>query len=312
MVGAVRLVTFLVPVDTPSGPSTRRATGVVVGDEVVDLTDPALGLPSDMADLLGAGDDAMTAAARAHTSVARRFGLDQVQLAAPVPLPPKILAIGMNYREHVKEMGRELPARQYWFNKQRTCVAAPEEPIVIPSVSEQLDYEGELAVVIGRRAKSVPAARWLEVVAGFTVVNDVSVRDWQAHSPTFTMGKSFDTHCPMGPWIVTPDEVGDPRALSLRTWVNGELRQDASTEDLVFSPPEMVEYLTTVFPLEPGDVLATGTPSGVGAGYSPPKWLREGDVVRIEIERVGSLQNPVVREPRRAPAPEPVVERPAP
>ncbi|HTX62340.1 MAG TPA: fumarylacetoacetate hydrolase family protein [Acidimicrobiales bacterium] len=303
----MRLATFLVPEDAPDGPMTRQRTGVVVDDDLVDLTDPAIGLPCDMTVLLGLGQEAWERAEAASASSARRWGLEQVELLAPVTLPPKILAIGMNYRAHVEELGRELPAHQYWFNKQRTAVTGPSADIVIPSVSEQVDYECELGVVIGRRAKSVPAARWLDVVAGFTVVNDVSVRDWQAHSPTFTMGKSFDTHCPLGPWIVTPDEVGDVCDLRLRTWVNGELRQDASTSDMIFRPDEMVEYLTTVFPLEPGDVLCTGTPSGVGAGFQPPRWLRAGDVVRIEVESVGVLENRVVHEGVPAPSPDPVV-----
>ncbi len=281
---------------------------MVDGDEIVDLTVGPLGLPGDMTTFLSLGPQVMEAAASAATSGGRRWGLEDVTLLAPVPLPPKILAIGMNYRAHVEEMeemGRRLPEHQYWFNKQRTSVAAPEQEILIPAVSDQVDYEGELAIVIGRRAKAVPADRWLEVVAGFTVLNDVSVRDWQGHSPTFTVGKSFDTHCPMGPWLVTPDEVGDVGSLSLRTWVNGELRQDASTSDLIFTPSEMIEYLTTAFPLEPGDVLATGTPSGVGAGFRPQRWLRPGDRVRIEIERVGTLENPVAAEPAPAPRPAP-------
>jgi 2-keto-4-pentenoate hydratase/2-oxohepta-3-ene-1,7-dioic acid hydratase in catechol pathway len=206
------------------------------------------------------------------------------------------LAIGMNYRAHVEELGRQPPPHQYWFNKQRTCVVGPGHPIEIPPVSGQVDYEGELAVVIGTLARHVKAERWLDVVAGFTVIDDVSVRDWQAHSPTFTMGKSFDTHAPMGPWLVTPDELGDPENLSLQTWVNGELRQSSTTGDLIFTMPEMIEYLTTVFPLEPGDVLATGTPGGVGMGFDPPRWLKSGDVVRIEIEGIGVLENPVVHE----------------
>jgi 2-keto-4-pentenoate hydratase/2-oxohepta-3-ene-1,7-dioic acid hydratase in catechol pathway len=304
----VRLLTFLVPEETPAGPATVQCTGVVIGDDVIDLTDPAVGLPAEMDSLLGMGEEALERAADAATSSARRFRLDEVQLLAPVPVPPKVLAIGMNYRAHAAEMGRELPEHQYWFNKQRTSVIGPTEDIVVPAVSEQVDYEGELGIVIGRRAKSVPAERWLDVVAGFTVLNDVSVRDWQRHSPTFTMGKSFNTHCPMGPWIVTPDEVGDPTALSLRTTVNGEIRQDATTADLIFRPAEMIEYLTTVFPLEPGDVLSTGTPAGVGAAFRPPRWLRPGDTVRIEIERVGVLENHVVAEVPVAPPPEPVVD----
>lgn len=288
----MRLVSFLSP------QHDTTCTGVVDGDEVVDLTSSSAGLPGDMTALLALGEPALerarAAVSAASSSGARRYPVADISLRAPVPLPPKILAIGLNYRPHIEEMGRELPAHQYWFNKQRTCVTGPGSPIVVPAVSEQVDYEGELAVVIGSRAKSVPASRWLDVVAGFTIVNDVSVRDWQAHSPTFTMGKSFDTHCPMGPWIVTPDELGDCGALELRTWVDGELRQQANTADLIFGPAEMVEYLTTVFPLEPGDVLSTGTPGGVGAGFRPPRWLKPGDTVRIEVEGIGALENPVV------------------
>ena len=301
----MRLATFLVPGEAPEGASTRRHTGVLDGDDLVDLSDPAVGLPGDMITLLGLGDEAWERAARAPATGARRWGIESVELLAPVTSPPKVLAIGLNYRAHVEEMGRELPAHQYWFNKQRTSVTGPSADILVPPVSEQVDYEGELGIVIRKWAKSVPASRWLDVVAGFTVVNDVSVRDWQAHSPTFTMGKSFDTHCPLGPWIVTPDEVGDVRGLSLRTWVNGELRQDSSTADLIFGPDEMIEYLTTVFPLEPGDVLSTGTPSGVGAGFRPPRWLKHGDVVRVEVERVGVLENRVVGHPPAAPPPDP-------
>jgi len=266
------------------------------GGSLVDLTDPEVDLPGDMVALLEAGPEAMAVAGRAERSRARRFPISEVLLLAPVPVPPKFLGIGMNYRAHVAEMGREPPAHQYWFNKQRTCVVGPGHPIVVPPVSEQVDYEGELGIVIGRRAKGVPAARWLEVVAGFTVVNDVSVRDWQALSPTFTLGKSFDTHGPTGPFIVTPDEVGDAGDLRLRTWVNGELRQDSTTADLIFTCAEMIECLTTVFPLEPGDVLATGTPAGVGAGSTPPRWLRPGDTVRVEVDGVGVLENPVAAE----------------
>ena len=305
----MRLASFCVPEDDVAVTVGPVRTGVVEGDDMVDLTDPAVGLPGDMPTLLSLGPPGLDRARRAVSTEARRWRLEDVQLLAPVPRPAKVLAIGRNYRSHVAEMGNEVQEHQYWFNKQRTAVVGPMEPIVVPRVSEQVDYEGELAIVIGQRAKSVPADRWLDVVAGFTVVNDVSVRDWQAHSPTFTMGKSFDTHCPTGPWIVTPDEVGDPLSLSLRTWVNGELRQDSNTSDLVFEPADMIEYLTTAFPLEPGDVLATGTPAGVGAGFRPPRWLREGDVVRIEIERVGTLENPVVAEPAPAPPPEPVVSR---
>jgi len=275
---------------------------VVAGDEMVDLTDPAVGLPGDMARLLASGAGALEAAARAPGGRGRRWPLEAVRLLAPVPAPPKVLAIGMNYRDHVAELGATPPEYQYWFNKQRTCVVGPAAPILVPAVSDAVDYEGELGIVIGRRCKHVPAARWLEVVAGFTVVNDVSVRDWQWRTPTFTMGKSFDTHGPMGPFLVTPEEAGDPGALGVRTWVNGDLRQDSSTAELIFGCAEMIEYLTTAFPLEPGDVLATGTPAGVGAGFDPPRWLRPGDTVQIEIDGVGLLENPVAAEPAPAPS----------
>jgi 2-keto-4-pentenoate hydratase/2-oxohepta-3-ene-1,7-dioic acid hydratase in catechol pathway len=225
-----------------------------------------------------------------------------VTIHAPVPDPPAILAIGMNYRAHVAEMGREPPEWQYWFNKQRTSVAGPGDPIVLPTVSDAVDYEGELALVIGPRCQHVPAARAHEVVAGYTVINDVSARDWQWRTPTFTVGKSFDSHAPCGPELVTGDELGDPGRLRLRTWVNDELRQDSSTADMIFGCAEMIEYLTTAFPLEPGTVIATGTPAGVGAGFSPPRFLADGDTVRIAIEGVGELQNPVVQ----GQAPQPV------
>ncbi|HUZ09914.1 MAG TPA: fumarylacetoacetate hydrolase family protein [Acidimicrobiales bacterium] len=302
----MRLVSFVPPSPQPpsgrSGPRSAPAdpvlprTGVLAGDEIVDLTDPAVGLPGDLAALLGAGSAALALAGRAAASGARRFPAGSARLLAPVPVPPKVLAIGMNYRAHIAEMGREAPEFQYWFNKQRTCVIGPGAGIVVPAVSAQVDYEGELAVVIGRRCRHVPASRAMEVVAGFSVMNDVSVRDWQRRTPTFTMGKSFDTHGPLGPCIVTADEIGDPGALALRTWVNGELRQSATTADLIFGLGEMIEYLTTAFTLEPGDVLATGTPAGVGASFDPPRWLVDGDTVRIEVEGVGVLENPVVAE----------------
>ena len=178
----------------------------------------------------------------------------------------------------------------------------PAEAIEIPRASPQVDYEGELAFVIGRRCRHVAAADAASVVAGFTVMNDVSVRDWQWRTPTWTMGKSFDTHGPLGPWLVTADEVPDPHRLRLRTWVNDELRQEASTDDMIFSCWAKVEYLSTVFTLEPGDVVSTGTPAGVGVSFDPPRWLLAGDTVRIEVDGVGVLENPVVDEPSPRPS----------
>ena len=178
-----------------------------------------------------------------------------------------------------------------------TAANGPFAPIHRPRASEALDYEGELGVVIGRRCRHVPRARAAEVIAGYVVVDDVTVRDWQARSPTMTMGKSFDTHCPFGPALVTPDEVADPLALSLRTFVNGELRQSASTKDLIFDPYVLIEHLSTAFTLEPGDLISTGTPAGVAAAMKPPRWLVPGDVVRVEIDGLGVIENRVIAEP---------------
>jgi 2-keto-4-pentenoate hydratase/2-oxohepta-3-ene-1,7-dioic acid hydratase in catechol pathway len=296
----MRLVSFRDRDPADAGPRGSARTGVVVGDDVVDLTDPVVGLLGDMAELLAGAPDAMARAAAAASTAARRIPLAQAVLLAPVPRPPKVMGIGMNYGAHVAEMGRARPEHQVWFNKQRTCVIAPSEAVEIPGASPQVDYEGELAFVIGRRCRHVSAAEAPSVVAGFTVMNDVSVRDWQWRTPTWTMGKSFDTHGPLGPWLVTPDEVPDPHRLRIRTWVNDELRQDASTDDMIFSCWDMVEELSTVFTLEPGDVVSTGTPAGVGASFDPPKWLVAGDTVRIEVESVGILENPVIDE--RTPA----------
>jgi 2-keto-4-pentenoate hydratase/2-oxohepta-3-ene-1,7-dioic acid hydratase in catechol pathway len=253
--------------------SVRTGAGFVDGDEVVVVA-------NDMIELLQTG---------VTTSDGPRVPLSE--LTAPVPRPPKFLAIGLNYAAHVAESGMPAPQHQLWFNKQSTCVIGPGEAIEIPKASAMVDYEGELAFVIGRRCRHVPADRAHEVIAGYTIVDDVSVRDWQMRTPTMTMGKSFDTHGPMGPWIVTADELGDPHALGLRTWVNDELRQDAKTDDLIFNCFEMVEHLSTAFTLEPGDVIATGTPSGVG--FVTQSWLKAGDVVRIEIDGIGTLENPV-------------------
>ena len=271
--------------------------GVVTGEQVVDLATVAPGLPRDMVAFLAAGGAAMAAARHAESAASGRLALADVRLRAPVLRPPKFLAIGLNYADHVKESGLEPPAVPVFFNKQTTCVAGPFDPIHLPRVSPLLDYEGELAFVIGRRCRHVPRDRAHEVIAGYLVVNDVSVRDWQLRTPTMTMGKSFDTHGPMGPWLVTPDEIGDPHALELRTWVNGELRQHSNTRHLIYDCFAQVEHLSTAFTLEPGDVVTTGTPAGVGGAMSPPRFLRAGDVVRIEIEKIGAIENRVTEEP---------------
>lgn len=268
--------------------------GVVEGDEVADVTAGSPPLGPDVGAVLAAGALDRVGAA---TATAPRRPLDELVLAAPVLRPPKFLGIGLNYAEHVGETGIERPEHPLWFNKQSTCVIGSGAPIHVPRVSSMVDYEGELGFVVGRRCRHVPADRAREVIAGYLVVNDVSVRDWQLRTQTMTMGKSFDTHGPIGPWLVTADEIDDPHDLRLRTWVNGELRQDATTAQMLFRIWEMVEHLSTAFTLEPGDVISTGTPAGVGIGMDPPRWLAPGDVVRIEVEAIGTLENPVIAEP---------------
>jgi len=273
--------------------------GMVDGDNIVDLAEAAPDLPREMVAFLAAGSAALEAAARAVKSAAR-LPLTTVRLEAPIRRPPKFLAVGLNYADHVKESGQETPVFPTIFNKQSTCVVGPRDAIHLPSVSPMLDYEGELGIVIGRRCRRVTRQDAAKVIAGYLVVNDVTVRDWQFRVPTWTMGKSFDTHGPTGPWIVTGDEIGDPHRLALRTWVNGDLRQSSNTKELIFDCFALVEHLSTAFTLEPGDIISTGTPAGVGVGMNPPQLLKAGDIVRIEIEDIGEIENEVVEEPLEA------------
>jgi 2-keto-4-pentenoate hydratase/2-oxohepta-3-ene-1,7-dioic acid hydratase in catechol pathway len=249
-------------------------------------------LDEDRAVMLGAPDvvsAAMQGAAETGEQVDRR----RARLLAPIARPPKFLAIGFNYADHIAETGAAVPDFPVFFNKQSTCVVGPGEAIEVPPESAMVDYEGELGVVIGRRCRRVPAGDALGVVAGYLVVNDVSVRDWQFRSPTMILGKGFDTHGPIGPWLTTADEVPDPQALRIRTWVSDELLQDGTTADMVTPVAEQIALLSTVCTLEPGDVIATGTPAGVGVARQPPRWLVAGDTVRIEIDGLGTLDNPV-------------------
>lgn len=271
--------------------------GVVEGDAVVDLAVAAPQLPRDMLALLEAGPAALEQAQRSVAGAAR-VPLAEVRLEAPIRRPPKFLGVGLNYADHVAEAGLAMPEHPTLFNKQSTCVTGPHDPIHLPNASRVLDYEGELGFVIGRRCRHVSRDDAADVIAGYLVVDDVSVRDWQLRIPTWTIGKSFDTHGPMGPWIVTGDELRDPHGLQLRTWVNGELRQESNTKQLIFDCFSLVEHLSTAFTLEPGDVIATGTPGGVGIAMKPPQLLVAGDRVRIEIEGIGAIENPVIAEPK--------------
>lgn len=268
--------------------------GVVEGDSIVSLEGIAGTYPT-MLSLIEAGEAGLEAVhAHLATGPARR-SLSEVKLLAPIERPGKFLAIGMNYAKHAEEahkLGIAVPEKQFWFNKQTSCLSGPFDPIEL-GVSEAVDYEVELGAIIGKPAKRVSESEASAHVFGYTVVNDVSARDWQRHSPTFTIGKSFDTHGPVGPWIVTADEIGDPHRLTLRCLVNGEVRQEACTDDLVHDLWAQISYLSQAFTLDPGDILATGTPSGVGVAMNPPVFLKSGDVVRCEVERIGAIENTV-------------------
>ena len=226
--------------------------------------------------------------------------LAAVELLAPIPRPGKTLAIGLNYLEHVQERivgeSRSVPEHQIWFPKLANAIHAPFAPIVLPRISQMSDYEAEMVAVIGQRCRHVPAERAHEVVFGYAVGNDVSVRDIQKRTSQWTLGKSFDTHAPFGPWITTADQVGDPHALEMRAWVNGELRQHSNTRLMMHKVWAQIAQLTQVMTLEPGDLIFTGTCSGVGAAFDPPKYLRAGDTVRIEIETLGAIEARFVDE----------------
>jgi len=273
--------------------SGAPALGVVAGEEIFDLSGAGLG--SDPATALAASGEAELQGIAAK---APRLPLSGAELLAPAT-PRKYLAIALNYRDHIAEMGMDAPEVPVFFNKQVTCVVGPGADIHMPKVSTFLDYEAELAVVIGKRCRNVSVERAHEAIAGYTCANDVSVRDWQGRAQTMTIGKSFDTHGPLGPWLVTAEELGDPHDLRIRCFVNDELRQDASTAEMVFDCFQQVSHLSEAFTLEPGDVIATGTPAGVGLGRKPVRenLLHVGDIVRVEIEGIGELANAVIEEP---------------
>ncbi len=276
--------------------------GALVDGHVVALRDIDPALPASLEALLEAGDAAMDAA---RLAVARAEGgapLGEVKLLAPLRSPRKFLGIGFNYQSHVEEVrkkGVPIPdlSNQVWFNKQTSCITGPYDPMHLPAVSDQFDYECELAVVIGKRCRHVPIEDAYKVIAGYMVTNDASIRDWQLKAPTATLGKSFDTHGPTGPWLTTADEIPDPQALRIRTFIDGEVVQDGNTGEMVNRIDAQIAYLTQVMTLEPGDIIATGTPHGVAAAYDPPRWLKAGQVVRIEIEGLGHIENPVIAEP---------------
>jgi len=264
-------------------------------DVVIDLNQAAPALPADMIAFLAGGEANRALAAQALANPPADAVLDRgaVRLAAPIPRPGKIICIGLNYRDHAAESNAEVPAYPTVFAKYASCIIGPGESIVIPRLTSQVDYEGELAVVIGRRARDVAEADALSYVAGYAPFNDVSARDYQMRTSQWTIGKTFDTFGPLGPALVTADEIADPHALDISVSIGDQVLQSSNTKHLIFTIPQLIAYLSSVMTLEPGDVIATGTPAGVGAARKPQRWLLAGEVVRVEISGLGALENPV-------------------
>jgi 2-keto-4-pentenoate hydratase/2-oxohepta-3-ene-1,7-dioic acid hydratase in catechol pathway len=285
----------LATIHTWAGP---RAA-LLVDDHYVDLhaTEPTL--PGSVRQLLEAGPAALHGAMEAaQRSDAVKYPAAQAKLLAPVPDPHKIICIGLNYRDHAAESGAPIPKEPIVFSKYATALVGHGEPIVLPKVSQEVDYEAELVVVVGRKGRHLTPTQALQYVAGYTVGHDVSARDWQLKKDgkQWMMGKTFDTFAPAGPVLVTSDEVADPHRLAIRLRLNGQTMQDSSTTQLIFGVGELLAYLSQVVTLEPGDLIFTGTPPGVGFAKKPPVFLKDGDVVEVEIEGLGVLRNPVVQE----------------
>ena len=272
--------------------------GSLKGDQVIPFSQSAE-IPKDMLSFLQEGEGAITKANDICSNPEEIIALKEVNILSPISRPPKIIAIGLNYADHLEEIraaGRNMdtPEVPMIFNKQSLSANGPYDEIHKPIVSDKLDYEGELTIVIGQNCRHVSKDDAHKVIAGYTIANDVSVRDWQMRVPTFTIGKSFDTHCPFGPAIVTKDEIADPHDLHLKTEVNGEIRQESNTKHLIFNCFELIEHLSTAFTLEAGDLILTGTPSGVGVVEN--KFLKANDVVKVTINKLGYIENKVVNE----------------
>jgi 2-keto-4-pentenoate hydratase/2-oxohepta-3-ene-1,7-dioic acid hydratase in catechol pathway len=264
--------------------------GAVKGEGVVELTRRFPSLSDNTIELITQWASLKPNVERLIMESAPDAALAEVRVLAPVARPGKVMAIGLNYADHIKESGQEPPRHQVWFTKAVTSINGPYDPIELPIASTYVDYEAELVVIIGQRCKHVPKERAAEVVFGYCAGNDVSVRDWQLRTPQWVLGKSFDTHAPIGPWIVTADELGNPHTLGIRCFVNGERRQNSNTENLVFNVYDQIAHLSQAMTLEPGDVIFTGTPGGIGGAMQPPQFLKAGDKVRVEIDRIGAIE----------------------
>ena len=268
--------------------------GLVLDHGIVDIDAHLADAPATMLSLIETFGQHKGGLSALHQLPAD-FSLDEVALLCPIERAGKIMGIGLNYADHVEESGMEMPADQLWFSKAPTSLNGPFDGIELPRVSVALDYEVELAIIIGKRARHIARKTAQEAIFGYCVGNDTTVRDWQFKTSQFVLGKSFDTHAPIGPWIVTADDL-DPAALDIRCYVNDELRQSSNTRHLIFDCAAILEHLSKAMTLEPGDVIMTGTPSGVGAVMTPPRFLKVGDVVRSEIDGIGTIINPVIDE----------------
>ena len=276
----------------------KKGIGSIESDLVVPFSQ-IKELPTNMLSFLEEGENTFNIAKNLCENPKETIKLSDIQIEKPIERPPKIIAIGLNYADHLEEIraaGRDMetPEVPMIFNKQSLSANGPYDDIERPVVSDKLDYEGELTIVIGQKCRHVSKDDADKFIAGYTVANDVSVRDWQMRVPTFTIGKSFDTHCPFGPAIVTKDEIPDPHNLNLKTEVNGEVRQQSNTKHLIFNCFELIEHLSTAFTLEPGDLILTGTPSGVGVVEN--KFLKADDIVKISIGNLGYIENKVINE----------------
>jgi ureidoglycolate lyase len=271
--------------------------GVVDGHDVIPLRSGAARWPRTMIDLIAAWERVRGEVEAITTRRDHAMPLAETRLLAPILRPGKIMAMGLNYADHVAETRQETPQHQVWFCKQANTVHPPFEPIQIPKVSSAVDYEAELVFIIGRAGRHITREQAPQHVFGYCVGNDVSVRDWQRRTPQWVLGKSFDTHGPFGPWITTADEIGDPHRLDIRASVNGEVRQDSNTRHLIYDVFDQIALLSQAMTLEPGDIVFSGTPGGVGAARKPPVFLRAGDRVRCEIAELGAIE--AVFEPER-------------
>ena len=271
---------------------TAPEPGVVQDDRVIGLSGAGY---NDILALIADWDNTREAIESFVRQAPQEASADvsSVTLLAPVPRPPKLICVGLNYRDHAKESGMEIPSVPTIFSKFSNVVIGPGETIVLPKASAKPDYEAEFAFVIGKGGRHIAAEQWASHVFGYTIVNDVSARDYQMQTSQWLMGKTFDTFAPMGPWIVTRDEITDPHALDIRMTISGEVLQNSNTRELIFRVPDLIAFISSVVTLEPGDIVSTGTPAGVGFGHKPPRWLREGDECVVSVQGIGELRNPV-------------------